>query len=53
MTIPTLASNLFLYHVHRNKGAMMLAHEKRRAALFFCGITAAISIASTIWIVYA
>lgn len=50
--IHTLVSSGMLYRINRHRGALMLEREKRRTFLLCCGITAAVTIATTLWIVY-
>lgn len=48
----TLTSNLFLYRVHRTRHQMELQLEKRKAALYVCGITLCVTLSAILWFVY-
>jgi len=50
--IHTLSSSLALYHIHRNRVAMLTAMEKRRAIMLLSGIVACVTLVSYIFIVY-
>jgi hypothetical protein len=50
--IYTLTTSLALYEVNRNRGAMMLRHEKRKALCRLCLITLCLTSATLIWIIY-
>jgi len=50
--IYTLSTSLALYRINRDRGAMMLARERRRAFWLWCGIVTCSTITTLIWIIY-
>lgn len=48
----TLLGEGILYDLHRNKHAMLLQSEKRKALFLVCMITLCVTIATLIYIIY-
>jgi len=51
--IDTLTTNSYLYKVNRNRAYFQDKLDKRRTFILVCLITVCVTIATTLWIVYA